>query len=252
MHLTKLNNERKKLTKKMTTEAISLLDGKNISNVVVVGHTEWKAGILGLVASKLVEKYKVPAFVWSKEGDTIKGSCRSLDGIHLVDVMSGSAKKTFLGFGGHAMAGGFSCSLDEIDKLESRLSKSIKKFKSEHTDLEKDIIDVDMELSVDAISAHNYTEMRNLAPFGVGNKKPLFIFKDILIEKTGSFGRDKNHLELFFKNSLGKTIRGIAFFKTPSDFKKLQEGKTCDILAHIVYSVFIGKHELRLQIVDVL
>jgi len=236
----------------MTTEAISLLGEKKIADIVIVGHPEWKAGILGLVASKLVEKYKVPAFVWSKEGDTIKGSCRSLDGIHLVDVMSGAAKKTFLGFGGHAMAGGFSCSTDEIDKLESRLKKSVQKFKSEHADLEKDIVTVDMELSVDAISIHTYTEMRKLAPFGMGNKKPLFIFKNVLIDKAGTFGRDKNHLELFFKNSIGKTLRGISFFKTPSDFEKLHEGKTCDILAHIVYSVFMGKHELRLQVVEVL
>ena len=250
--LTKLNNERKKLTKKMTNEAISMLSEKKIVDIVLVGHSKWQAGILGLVASNLVEKYKVPAFVWSQEGEVIKGSCRSLDGIHLVDVMSGAAKKTFLGFGGHAMAGGFSCSINEIEKLEKRLQKSIEKFKTKNNDIEKDIIAVDMELSPDAISVHNYQEMRKPAPFGIGNTKPLFIFKNVLIDKAGTFGRDKNHLELFFKNSLGKTIRGIAFFKTPSDFEKLHTGKSCDILAHMVYSVFMGKHELRLQIVDIL
>lgn len=251
-HLTKLNNERKKLTKKTTDEAISTLSDKKIKEVIVIGNKNWKAGILGLVASKLVDIYKVPTFVWSEENGIIKGSCRSLDEIHLVNIMSVATKKTFLGFGGHAAAGGFSCDINKIDKLESRLQKSVKKYKENNNDRKKDTVVVDMELSTDAISVHNYTEMRKLAPFGMENPKPLFIFKDVLIETVGTFGKDKNHLEIYFKNSLEKTIRGIAFFKIPSNFTKLQENQTCDILANMEYSVFMGKHELRLRIVDII
>jgi single-stranded-DNA-specific exonuclease len=251
-HLTQLNNERKKLTKKTTDSALALLKEKEIKDVIVVGDKNWKAGILGLVASKLVEKYKVPAFVWSQEGDMIKGSCRSLDELHLVDIMQDAHVDSFIGFGGHAEAGGFSCKLDEIDALEKRLQKSVQKYKKKNTERKKTQKNIDMELSVDAISLHNYQEMRKLAPFGIGNEKPLFLFKKVLIESVGTFGKDKNHLEIFFKNSLGKTIRGIAFFKTPKDFKKLKENKACDIVAHMEYSVFMGKHELRLQIVDII
>jgi single-stranded-DNA-specific exonuclease len=251
-HLTQLNNERKKLTKKTTDSALALLEEKEIKDVIVVGNKDWKAGILGLVASKLVEKYKVPAFVWSQEGNMIKGSCRSLDELHLVDIMQDAHIDSFINFGGHAEAGGFSCKIDEIDALEKRLQKSVKKYKIKNTKRKKTQKIIDMELSVDAISLHSYQEIRKLAPFGVGNEKPLFLFKDVLIENVRTFGKDKNHLEIFFKNSLGKTIRGIAFFKTPDDFKKLKENKTCDIVAHIEYSVFIGKHELRLQVVDII
>lgn len=250
-HLTQLNNKRKKLTKKTIEEALSLISKDKNNDLIVVGKNEWKAGILGLVASKLVDIYKVPVFVWSQEDNMIKGSCRSLDGLHLVEIMSKTPEKTFLGFGGHAEAGGFSCEIQELHRLKTRLGKSIQKFKSQNKNLKKDLIMVDMELSVDALSIHNYQEMRKLAPFGIGNVKPVFIFKKVLINSVGTFGKEKNHLEISFKNSFGKILRGIAFFKIPSDFEKLKENQVCDILANMEYSVFMGKHELRLKIIDI-
>ena len=251
-HLTQLNNERKKLTKKTTEEALALLEEKEVSDLIVIGNPQWQLGILGLVASKLVEKYKVPVFVWSQEGDIIKGSCRSLDELHLVEIMHNAHIDSFIDFGGHAEAGGFACKIDEIESLEERLKTSLKTYKNNNQERSITQKEIDMELPINAISVHNYEETRKLAPFGVDNPKPLFLFKKVLIEKYGTFGRDANHLEIFFQNSLGKTIRGITFFKTPEDFPKLQQKKTCDIVAHMEYSVFRGKHELRLQIVDIL
>ena len=251
-HLVLLNNERKKLVAKTMKEAEAMLDEREISSVVVIGKDTWQAGILGLVASKIVEKYKKPAFVWSLEGDTIKGSCRSLDGLHLVNIMQHAESKTFLGFGGHAGAGGFSADKNEIGNMQSRLEKALVKFTADNSELEKDTLKIDMELSPDAITVGNYLEMRKLAPFGMENPKPLFVFKNILIDSANTFGKEKNHLEISFKNSFNKTIRAISFFKVPTDFKKLKEGSACDLVAHIEYSVFMGKHELRLKIVDVL
>lgn len=251
-HLTKLNNERKKLTKKMTSEAISLVEEQVIGDVILVGKENWSAGILGLVASKLVEKYKKPAFVWSIEHGTVKGSCRSLDGIHLVEVMQKLPSKTLLGFGGHKEAGGFSLEKKNITKLHTELEKAVSEFKTENTETEKDILLIDAEISIDQIDTRFYQEIRKLAPFGIGNPKPLFLIKGINIEKMQGFGKDKNHLEIFLKNSFGKTIRAIRFFKTPADFPNLEIGKKADLLVHIEYSVFMGKHELRLQLVDVL
>lgn len=251
-HLESLNRERKKLTKKMTDEAMQMLSEKPPESLIVVGKSDWQAGILGLVASKLVNEYKMPAFVWSREGDLVKGSCRSCDGLHLVDIMQGTNKDMFAHFGGHAEAGGFAVQPEKIDTLETELQKSLKKFKKNNPDLATDTVDIDMEMSLDAVSTENYQSIRQLAPFGMGNPKPLFKFKDVLIDYAGAFGKDKNHLEIKMKNGFGKTIRGIAFFKVPSDFEKLQSGGICDVIAHIEYSVFMGKHELRLKVVDIL
>ncbi|MGB0925397.1 MAG: single-stranded-DNA-specific exonuclease RecJ, partial [Minisyncoccia bacterium] len=251
-HLVALNNERKKLTKKMTAEAIAMLSEREIGNVIIVGQDDWQAGILGLVASKLVEKYRVPVFTWSREGDVILGSARSLDGLHLVEIMQLAPKKSFIGFGGHAEAGGYRCNPDEIEKLQKRLETAVKKFTQENTNRKKDTIHIDMELSADDVNTQTYTDMRKLAPFGIGNPEPLFIIKNVFIDSANEFGKEKNHLELSFKNSLGISIRAIKFFSTVSDFEKLIPGQTCDIIGHLEYSVFMGRHELRMKLVDVL
>lgn len=250
-HLDSLNKERKKLTKKMTDEALIMLTETPPESLIVVGNPDWQAGILGLVASKLVNNYNMPAFVWSREGDLIKGSCRSCDGLHLVDIMQSADPEIFSHFGGHAEAGGFAVHPEQIENLEPALKKSLADFQEKNSDLEPDVVNIDMEMSLDAVTVDNYQSLRQLAPFGVGNPKPLFLFKDVLIDYAGAFGRDKNHLEIKMKNSFGKTIRGISFFKIPTDFEKLETGLVCDLIAHIEYSVFMGKHELRLKIVDI-
>ena len=247
----KLNDARKKLVAKTLQEAEEMLKEKEVEDLIVIGKADWQAGILGLVASKLMEKYQVPVFVWSKENELIKGSCRSLNGIHLVDLMEASPKKTFLHFGGHKLAGGFSCEVQEIEKLETRLKKALKDYQTKHKP-KRDRMLIDAELSIDLISENFYHLIQKLAPFGTGNPKPRFLFKKVFVEKINHFGKDKNHLEVFFKNSFGKTIRGISFFKKREDFPRLKEGKYFDFIGEIEYSVFHGKHELRLKIIDFL
>ncbi len=251
-HLTQLNNERKKRTKQMTNEALSMIEHEAPENIILVGKNDWSAGIIGLVASKLVEHYHLPSFVWSEEDGILRGSCRSIDGIHLVELMQSIPKGILLGFGGHKEAGGFSLLPEKLELFEKALHQALSDYTEKNTQREESVRNIDMELSVDEINLHNYGEVRALAPFGMENPKPLFSLKEISIEEIKTFGKEQNHLEIFFKNSLGKTLRGICFFKTPSDFPRLTLGSSCEILAHLEYSVFMGKHELRLHIVDIL
>ena len=255
-HIIGLNNERKKLVAQTVKKAYGKLNNRDIGDVIVVGSPDWQAGILGLVASKLVEKYNKPAFVWSEENGEIKGSCRTWNGTHLVELMSTSDQGTFLQFGGHAEAGGFSLLKNQIHFLEERLNtafakQSKKEDPHQQTDGQEAII-IDAELTLDDINDALYHEIEQLAPFGVANPKPLFIFKDVIPSSVGQFGKTKEHLEIHFKNTKGETIRAITFFKTPEDFsKKPEENKKMNLIAHIEHSVFMGKHELRLKIVDI-
>lgn len=252
-HLTKLNDTRKKLVKETMEHAEALLLEKNTKelNIISIGHESWNAGIIGLVASKLVEKYHKPVFVWAQEGNTIKGSCRTWNGIHLVKIMELCAQKTFKHFGGHKEAGGFSCEVSEVLKLEKRLQSAHKKYQKESPNQEKEYTHIDMKLSIDEISSKTYHELRKMAPFGMGNPKPLFLFKKVVLSDSKNFGKEKNHLEVSFKNSFGKNIRGIFFFKTKEDFPVLQRNIPVDIVAHIDQSFFAGRTELRLSLVEI-
>jgi single-stranded-DNA-specific exonuclease len=250
--LNTLNNERKKLvalTMKQAYKKIDMLPEQPA--VIVVGSPHWQAGILGLVASKITEKYKCPAFVWSEENGYIKGSCRTWNGAHLVEIMQMAEEGSFIQFGGHKEAGGFSCEKSEIHFLPERLNKAFEEYSKRQTDLEEEPVLVDAEISLDKLTADFYQSTRRLAPFGIANPRPLFKFPSLMPESIGSFGKTKEHLEITFKNSFGKTIRGIQFFKLAEDFTHVpQIGQPIDVIAEIEYSVFRGKHELRLKIVD--
>lgn len=252
-HLDKLNKDRKKLVAQTMKSAYKKLAGRTINNVIVVGSPDWKAGILGLVASKITEKYHVPAFVWSEEHGVIKGSCRSYDNHHLVKIMSSAEEKSFMQFGGHAGAGGFSCEKNEIHFLQERLDSAFDLYKKNTPETKHEVLQIDNELTLDTVTKGGYDEIQKLAPFGIDNPKPLFLFKNITPVSVNQFGKTKEHLEISFTNGFGKTIRAMTFFKTPDDFNHIpQNDIPLDLLAHIEYSVFMGRHELRLKIVDVL
>lgn len=248
-HLVSLNNERKKLVAKTMKTAKSKLKDRTIGSVLVIGSTDWQAGILGLVAGKLADEYQVPTFVWSEEKGVIKGSCRSAQGIHLVDLMSAAEEKSFNQFGGHAEAGGFSCEKNEIHFLQERLESSLSKL-PKNTEYKDEQI-IDHELSLDGVTNEFYKEFQQLAPFGMANPKPVFIFKDITAHELKTFGKHGEHIEVHFKNNFGKNIRAIAFFKKAEDFAITPKiNIPSNLVANIEYSVFMGKHELRLRIVD--
>lgn len=252
-HLVKLNNERKKLVAQTMEKAYEKLENRKIGKVLVIGSPDWQAGILGLVASKLVEKYHIPAFVWSEEHGEIKGSARTWNGHHLVDIMSAAEGKSFIGFGGHAEAAGFSCNKNEIHSLQERLEVGFAKIEKKSGKKEPEIKTIDAELSLDDVTIATIKNVGQLAPFGMGNEKPLFIFKDITPEHVGQFGKTKEHLEIWFKDSRGEKVRAITFFKTPEDYSCIPtEQQPCNVVGHIEHSVFMGKHEVRIKIVDVI
>src|SRR3989338_11383523 len=125
-HLEKINNERKGVVASLVKEAKSHLEKREkIGDVIVIGNPEWRPALAGLVANSLVEEYERPAFVWGRDGDgMLKGSCRSYNGYNLVSLMEG-AKDSFVEFGGHAGAGGFSATLEQISMLEEKLSLAL-------------------------------------------------------------------------------------------------------------------------------
>lgn len=252
-HLVDLNNKRKKLVAQTMKQAYAKLSNRTVGDVLVIGSPDWQAGILGLVASKLVEKYHVPVFVWSEEHGEIKGSCRTWNGIHLLDIMNAAETDSFLQFGGHAEAGGFSCDKKEIHFLQERLEKALIAVSTKKTIENKKTITIDTEMLLDSITKKTFNEIQKLAPFGVANEKPLFIWKDVIPTDVNQFGKTKEHIDIRFKNNFGKEVRAIAFFKQPDDYLCVpKRGQPIHLVGHIEHSVFMGKHEMRIKIVDII
>jgi len=253
-NLAKINDDRKQTVSHIMKDVKKTLSSRTeIENktIIVIGNPKWRIGILGIIAAKIVEEQKKPVFVWGSDGnDVIKGSCRSYGNINLVDLMTYMPEGSFLGFGGHSGAGGFSVSHDEIYYLEERLLQAFNKLPTVKDSEEKS--NVEAKITVDDVTNENYNVIEKLAPYGAGNPKPIFLFEKIKVVKIKEFGKEKNHLELCFMNSRGREIKAIAFFKTRESYQReIKLDNLINLTATFEKSTFAGRTELRLRIVDV-
>ncbi|MEN9551861.1 MAG: single-stranded-DNA-specific exonuclease, single-stranded-DNA-specific exonuclease [Candidatus Parcubacteria bacterium] len=243
-----LNNQRKSEVKDIVS-SISFDHSVYSDDVVVVGDMSWGPGILGLIAQKIIDETGKPVFVYGQgeNKDELKGSCRSLGDVSVVDLMAHASHEVFLGWGGHEGAGGFSVSIENIDKLRSALNEAIKHVVIKEIDSQEVV--ADEELSMDDVHDLTYKAIEILAPFGEGNPKPVFSFSNVTSLATKRFGKKGEHLEVMYQNSRGGRIKAIQFFTKEETEKRV--GKEHTLLAHLEKSYFGGKTEFRLRIVEV-
>ncbi|MCX6755544.1 MAG: hypothetical protein NT068_03375, partial [Candidatus Nomurabacteria bacterium] len=111
----------------------------------------------------------------------------------------------------------------------------------------------DLKLTLDDVTLQNWKELEKLAPFGLDNPKPMFLFENIPVTAMKKFGKAEEHLEFIFTNSRGQKIKAISFFSTPESFTKtLVVGENISLLATFDLSRFAGRVELRLRVEDII
>ncbi len=188
------NNKRKKETNQ-ANQNINFESFKN-DEVVLIGDENWTPGILGLIASKVVEMTKKTVFVWGRGEDenVMKGSVRSgLDGANVVQLMS-LCVDTLLHFGGHEQAGGFAVEKNNIENFRQKLFEVYKKEKINFKEKENLFLP---EITIEAKNITNsfYKELQRFAPFGIGNINPVFEISGNILG-IREFGENKNHIEV--------------------------------------------------------
>ncbi len=249
-HLEKLNNERKGQAAAMTKEAHKRLkEMAEIPDVVVMGNPEWRPSLVGLVANKLAEEYKRPAFLWGRDGNGVfKGSCRSGGGVSVVRLMV-AASGYFLEHGGHHMSGGFSVRESHIHTLNQGLEEAFVGL-SEGALIDDELV-VDASVSLDDIDRSFLSAQQSLAPFGIENPKPLYEVVNVTPTEVVVFGKTKEHTKITFESG-GMVKEAIAFFRLPEQFStEPKVGQKLTLLAHLEQSYFMGRQQTRLRMVDV-
>ncbi len=256
-YLDSINDQRKGRVASMIKQAKHNLAGKELHEVIVLGNPHWHPGLLGLAAHKIMEDFGRPAFVWGRDGaGMIKGSCRSGRDVSLVELMRAAPKETFLQFGGHDGAGGFSVSHENVHTLEEELSKAYKKLKQQKKESsvsQEESLLVDQKFSLDDVNWETQETIEQFAPFGMGNPKPQFLFENVSPFAVRKFGRNREHLEIVFRNTEGQKISSIGFF-APDEYlsgELLQRGKPIDLVATLEKSNYRKNPELRLRVVAV-
>ena len=263
-HLDHINNERKGIVASLVKEVKKIIKERyteNPRNVIVAGNPEWKPSLVGLVANICAEEFSKPVFLWGRDGDgVIKGSCRSGGTVSVVDIMHKVPSGVILQYGGHFASGGFSIADEAIHHLEEHLNSAydllVKDNEKDGVEIEPEYIDI--ELTLDDINWNFYEKIEKLAPFGIGNKKPVFIFNNIKIIGVKEFGKNGNkHLELSFKKVDGQIVKAIGFFMSNEQFKtkekeNIKVNDSINLIATMEKSMFGGRIELRLRIVDII
>lgn len=250
-HLERLNNERKGLVAAMTKDLKKRISElAELPDVIVMGSPEWRPALAGLAANGLAEAYRRPAFVWGRDGNgIIKGSCRS-EGATSVAALMQAVSGIFIEHGGHHMSGGFSVRDEHVFTFGDELNVAYRTLG--HAAAVEERMMVDAAISFDDITEPFLAALAELAPFGVGNPKPLFAFRDVMPRSVAQFGKTKEHLKLVFDTSRGQ-MEAIAFFASPDAYAVPPgEGVPCTLLAHVERSYFMNRLQTRLRIVDIL
>ncbi len=255
-HIDSINTERKGAVAVLVREVKETLSkryGTSIPSVIALGNPSWRPALLGLVANSCAEEYGRPVFLWGRSGDnSLKGSCRSEGKTHIVDLMRAVPSGVLTQFGGHKHSGGFVIGSDAVHFLEQRLNEAAQNLSSGGSATVPEQT-VDAVMSLEEVTGNLYNDISRLAPFGMGNSRPTFLFKDISANSVRFFGKGKQHLEFIFTKPGGGQLSAIAFFASKQKWANAMiADKKFDLVASLEKSTFGYRTTLRLRVVDII
>ncbi len=242
-----INSIRKSLCEKIEQEAIDLIEDTPLNyqekRVLIVIQHKWHHGVIGIVASRLVERYGVPVFIGTYEEDDenkIRGSARGIPEFDIFNALQ-YCDDLLDKFGGHKAAGGFNLKQKNLKFFEERLSE----FAHQHLQLHhiKPLIKIDSEINFKDIDNNLYETLDSLQPWGIGNAIPIFWTSNIIILKQKIIGN--NHLKLLLAQNDGKQFQAVAwrfgaYYPLP---------KQLDIAYKLSKNSWNGQNNIQLEIV---
>ncbi len=224
LELEALNTRRKLATDAITLEAERLLRQHPAwdSQPVLVVHSQgWQAGVLGIVAARLAETYDRPAVVLVEEAGMLRGSMRAPDGFDVASALA-SCAPLLRSHGGHRLAGGLSLDTGNVGELIDQLTG----LGSDRTPSSMPALQIDAELQEKHLNLEIARLVRSLEPFGPGSEEPVFVLRNVRMQKYDTMGQTKDHLSLTIGN--GKPVR-VAFFNAAARSRELVGARSIDL-----------------------
>ncbi|MEA3498087.1 MAG: single-stranded-DNA-specific exonuclease RecJ [Campylobacterota bacterium] len=240
-YLVELNEQRKQEQLQIFTESkmqVSIED-----EVIVVASDSWNEGIIGIVASKLCEKYKKPAFVFTIKGDIAKASSRSTSDTHLYNLID-SCKDLLIGFGGHKQAAGLSLKSKDLDEFKKLINLNIKQLPSEKEDSINNSLGTFL---LDNVDGRVYNIVESYRPFGHSNPYPIFTFSNLKVLSVVKMGKNKEFTKLVVSN--GSNSAEVVIF---IDFDNVAVGDSINFTATISKNEFRGEVKYNLMFKELL
>lgn len=244
--LDQLNRQRRELESSMRYEVEDRLDENPALldlGVVVEAGEDWHQGVVGITASRVVDRYGVPAFIMGRVGDLCKGSARAPENVSLFDAMQ-LCSDVFVKFGGHARAAGFTVEWDRVDEMRQRLSEAIARVRKGPAP-----VTVDLELDLHQANLGLAQQLQMLEPLGEGNRSPVFLARRVRLEQVKAMGESQEHLR--FRLCQGAIQRKAVAFRLGGDRERILEKQLYyDVLFELEEEVWEGMRSPSLKVIS--
>lgn len=238
------NIDRREVEKEITKQALEMIDEK--MHTSVVSSTNWHKGVVGIVASKLLEKYYKPTIVFVEKDGFLTGSARSVKGFNIYEAIK-ECEDLCEKFGGHMYAAGLTIKSENFDLFKIKFENIVRK--KIHPEQKINVIDIDLEIDLDSIDGRFYRILKQFEPFGPDNLNPIFSTENLNINGPLRFiGEDKSHVKLELNTKSAK-INAIGF-GIASKFKSLKKQKI-DLCYTLNENYWNNKTTIQLNIKDV-
>ncbi len=235
------NVRRQQIEKDIFKNAVKMIESAGLQHnrVIVVCGKDWHFGVLGIVASRICERYGKPTLILSSEGGISHGSGRSFSGFNLYDAIN-SCSDILLKYGGHELAAGVSVSDDMLDTFRQRINKYAAMQASAIPTL-----NIDFRINPAGMSVDMAYAIKSLEPFGMGNPIPVFGIFGVTLEKITAIGGGK-HLKLLCRKN-GNAFQALLFGVTTEQFCFVP-GDTIDLAVTLDINIYQGQHNISVQI----
>ena len=241
-----LNSRRQIMTAQALKEAEVMLAGSTVKQKILIAKSStWHAGIIGLVAGKLCEKYNRPIILMEERGDKLIGSCRSPEYFSVIQALK-KCGDIFEAVGGHSQAAGFTLDKKNWSIFKNKI-KEITEEQLSDCEMKSELL-IDAEVAFSDISENFFNNLQKLEPFGAGNSKPLFLIRDSYLQEVRQIGETKKHLRL--KISQGnKQLIAVGFGL--GEFSRIldKQGKA-DVVFSLEENIWNNKRSIELRVVD--
>ena len=242
--LQQLNDKRKDIENEIWCDAKKMLEGYSGKGPIVLYSSEWNQGVIGIAASRLAEKYNVPAImIYLNNEDIGKGSCRSYGGFNLFDALN-ACSESLISFGGHALAAGLNIRRDNIERFKKELTEYY--IKNQPEQQEADVICDLLITNPSLLSLENVKSLNRLEPYGNGNPHLTMCLCGAKIETQTGVGKTEQHLKLVV--SYKGTRFNCIFFSHTAQELNIHSGDIVDIAFVPQINEFRGISNVQLNV----
>ena len=241
------NKMRQEKEKSIYEDAVNQIEKNKLYEncAIVVGGDNWHHGVIGIVSSKITDLYFKPSILLCYDNELAKGSGRSIPGFDLHDALM-KCQDTIEKFGGHSMAIGITIKKDNFDKFANELEQIAKDSKIDEI---VPIINVDAKINLNEVSRETVESLKQLEPFGEGNKTPIFALKNLKVDSIRSLSEGK-HIKMTLKD--GNSVVNAIGFNLGYLADEYRIGDKIDVVGTLEINSFNGVDRLHINVKDVM